>query len=73
MKTTPSWLPSAILYQVNLRSLGAREPRNAVEAATERPLAESPLAYLTKHLPHQTTGPNDVDSCKKRGLTDQPN
>jgi alpha-amylase len=51
MKTTPSWLSSAILYQVNLRSLAAREPRNAVEAATEKPLAESPLAYLAKHLP----------------------
>ncbi len=51
MKTTPSWLSSAILYQVNLRSLAAREPRNAVEAASEKPLAESPLAYLTKHLP----------------------
>jgi glycosidase len=51
MKATPSWLSSAILYQVNLRSLAAREPRNAVEAATEKPLAESPLAYLAKHLP----------------------
>ena len=51
MKTPSSWLSSAILYQVNLRSLGAREPRNAVEAAAEKPLAESPLAYLTKHLP----------------------
>ena len=51
MKTTPSWLSSAIIYQVNLRSLAAREPRNAVEAATEQPLVESPLAYLTKHLP----------------------
>ena len=51
MKTTPSWLSSAIVYQVNLRSLAAREPRNAVEAAAEKPLVESPLAYLTKHLP----------------------
>ena len=51
MKTPSSWLSSAIIYQVNLRSLGAREPRNAVEAAAEKPLAESPLAYLTKHLP----------------------
>lgn len=52
MKTkTPSWLSSAILYQINLRSLAAREPRNAIEAATEKPLAESPLAYLTRHLP----------------------
>ncbi len=51
MKTTPSWLSSAIIYQVNLRSLAAREPRNAIEALAEKPLAESPLAYLTKHLP----------------------
>ena len=51
MKTPPSWLSSAILYQVNLRSLAAREPRNAVEAAAEKPLAESPLAYLTTHMP----------------------
>ena len=47
----PSWLPSAVVYQVNLRSLAAREPRNAVEAAAEKPLAESPLAYLAKNLP----------------------
>ncbi len=51
MKTNPSWLSSAIIYQVNLRSLAAREPRNAVEALSEKPLAESPLAYLAKHLP----------------------
>lgn len=52
MKKTPSsWIASAIIYQVNLRSLAAREPRNAVEASTEKPLAESPLAYLTRHLP----------------------
>jgi glycosidase len=51
MKTNPSWLPSAIIYQVNLRSLAAREPRNAVEAVTEKPLADSPLVYLAKNLP----------------------
>jgi glycosidase len=51
MKTNPSWLSSAIIYQVNLRSLAAREPRNAVEAVVEKPHAESPLAYLMKHLP----------------------
>jgi len=51
MKTNPSWLPSAIIYQVNLRSLAAREPRNAIEAVTEKPLADSPLVYLTKNLP----------------------
>jgi len=46
-----SWISSAILYQINLRSLAAREPRNALEAAVERPLTESPLAYLTRYLP----------------------
>ncbi len=51
MKTQPSWLTSAIIYQVNLRSLAAREPRNAVEALVEKPLRDSPLAYLTKYLP----------------------
>lgn len=52
MKTSSSsWIASAVLYQINLRSLAAREPRNAIEAATEKPLAESPLAYLTRHLP----------------------
>ena len=51
MKSNPSWLSSAIIYQVNFRSLAVREPRNAVEAATEKPLAESPIAYLAKHLP----------------------
>ncbi|NLB66206.1 MAG: DUF3459 domain-containing protein [Lentisphaerae bacterium] len=45
-----SWLPTAIIYQLNLRSLAARDPRNAIEAATEKPLADSPLAYLTRHL-----------------------
>ena len=51
MKSNPSWLSSAIIYQVNFRSLAVREPRNAVEAVVEKPLAESPIAYLTKHLP----------------------
>ena len=45
-----SWLQDAVIYQVNLRGLAAREPRNAVEAVVERPLAESPLAYLTRNL-----------------------
>ncbi|MBN1268563.1 MAG: DUF3459 domain-containing protein [Kiritimatiellae bacterium] len=46
-----SWIPYAILYQVNLRSFAAREPRNPVEAAREKPATESPLAYLARHLP----------------------
>jgi len=48
---TSSWIPSAVIYQINLRSLAVREPRNAIEAAVEKPLSESPLAYLTRHLP----------------------
>lgn len=44
------WISSAVIYQINLRGLAAREPRNAIEAAKEKPLAESPLAYTTKNL-----------------------
>lgn len=46
-----NWIPSAIIYQLNLRSLAHREPRNAFEAAKEKPQTESPLAYVTRHLP----------------------
>ncbi|HEY8241224.1 MAG TPA: alpha-amylase family glycosyl hydrolase, partial [Kiritimatiellia bacterium] len=46
-----SWIPSAVLYQVNLRGIAARDPRNAIEAAREKPDAESPLAYTAKNLP----------------------
>ncbi|MBR4188985.1 MAG: DUF3459 domain-containing protein [Kiritimatiellae bacterium] len=45
------WAARGIIYQVNLRSLAAREPRNAAEAAAERPAEESPLAYLRRQLP----------------------
>lgn len=46
-----NWISSAVLYQVNLRSLAAREPRNAIEAARPTKPVESPLAYLTRNLP----------------------
>ncbi|MCE9615637.1 MAG: DUF3459 domain-containing protein [Lentisphaerae bacterium] len=46
-----SWIPGAIIYQINLRSLAAREPRNAIEAAGERAASESPLAYVRRNLP----------------------
>jgi hypothetical protein len=46
-----SWIPEAIAYQVNLRSLAVREPHNAFEAISEKPEQESPLDYVTKHLP----------------------
>lgn len=49
-RTMKRWIPSAILYQINLRGLAAREPRNAIEAAREKPLADSPLAYVAKNL-----------------------
>lgn len=45
-----SWINDAIIYQVNLRSLAAREPRNAIEAITENEPCLSPLAYVTQHL-----------------------
>ena len=45
-----SWIPNAINYQINLRSLAAREPRNAIEAATEQDLPSSPIAYLIRNL-----------------------
>ncbi len=45
-----NWIQTAVLYQINLRSLAAREPRNAIEAAREKDLAESPLAYVTRQL-----------------------
>lgn len=47
-----NWISSAIIYQVNLRSLAARDPRNAIEAfktAAGRRL-ESPLTYLARNL-----------------------
>jgi len=45
------WISSAVIYQVNLRSLAAREPRNAIEAAKEKESpAISPPAYVTSHL-----------------------
>lgn len=45
------WISSAIIYQINLRSLAAREPRNSIEAVREKgdPLL-SPLSFITKNL-----------------------
>ena len=45
-----SWIDDAIIYQINLRSLAAREPRNAFEAAAEDDGLESALAYVTRNL-----------------------
>jgi glycosidase len=44
------WISSAIIYQVHLRSLAAREPRNAIDAVREEPSMLSPLAYVTANL-----------------------
>ena len=49
-KQAGNWVQGAMVYQVNLRALAAREPRNPVEAAGEKPVVESPLAYLTRNL-----------------------
>lgn len=44
------WIAQAVNYQVNLRAIAAREPRNPIEAADESPLPSSTLAYLTENL-----------------------
>jgi glycosidase len=46
------WISSSVIYQINIRSLAACEPRNAIEAVREKgapPL--SPLAFVAKNLP----------------------
>lgn len=45
------WIQRSVLYQINLRALAVREPRNAFEAMVEKRLTESPLAYVTRNLP----------------------
>ena len=44
------WIPDALAYQINLRSLACREPRNAFEAIGETASPVSPLAYVTENL-----------------------
>lgn len=44
------WIPEAVNYQINLRSLAAREPRNAIEAAREPETLPSPLEYVTRNI-----------------------
>lgn len=46
-----NWISDAFIYQVNLRSLAAREPRNPIEAASEKANTVSPLAYLARGIP----------------------
>ncbi len=45
-----NWIAEAVNYQINLRSLAAREPRNAIEAAREVESLPSPLQYVTRNL-----------------------
>lgn len=45
------WISSAVIYQVNLRALASRAPRNAIEATREKGApALSPLAYVAGNL-----------------------
>ena len=44
------WTRDALVYQINLRALAHREPRNALEAATEAAPADSALAHVTTHI-----------------------
>ncbi|MGD9872657.1 MAG: alpha-amylase family glycosyl hydrolase [Kiritimatiellia bacterium] len=45
-----NWIAEGRIYQINLRSLAAREPRNAIEAAVEQPTAQSPFSYVMQNL-----------------------
>ncbi len=44
------WINRAINYQINLRAIAAREPRNPFEAGTDQPSTSSPIAYVTEHM-----------------------
>lgn len=44
-------ISNAIIYQINLRSLAAREPRNAFETCVEKADSRSPLVYVCEQLP----------------------
>lgn len=46
------WISSSVIYQINLRAIASREPRNPFEAAREKSEVLSPLAYVTKNLAH---------------------
>ena len=48
MKTT--WISNAFIYQINLRSLCVREPRNAIEALQETGVDSTALDYLCDNL-----------------------
>ena len=45
-----TWIAEAVNYQVNLRAIAVREPRNPIEAAGEVEPQTSTLAYLTRNL-----------------------
>lgn len=44
------WISESVLYHMDLRTLAARDPRNAVEAAAEQELPTEPIAYLARNL-----------------------
>ncbi len=44
------WISRAVNYQINLRAMAAREPRNPFEAREQAPPTTSPLAYVTENL-----------------------
>lgn len=57
MKNT--WISNAFIYQINLRSLCCREPRNAIEAYKETGIESTPIDYLCDNL----------ESLKSLGVT----
>jgi glycosidase len=44
------WIASSVIYQINLRAIASREPRNPFEAAREKAETLSPLAFVAKSL-----------------------
>lgn len=46
-----NWIPESIIYQINWRTMAAREPRNPFEAARETALDQSTFGYVRENLP----------------------
>ncbi|NCD33543.1 MAG: hypothetical protein EOL87_09035 [Spartobacteria bacterium] len=44
------WIENGRIYQINIRSLASREPRNAFEAIGESAIRTSSIAYITKNI-----------------------
>jgi len=45
------WISEAVIYQINWRTIAAREPRNPLEAADEAPPSGSTIAHVQAALP----------------------